>query len=107
MQMTGRVCVVTGSNSGIGKETALALVEMGLTVVMVVRNKEKGQTALDEIVSKTDNQCISLMLCDMSSMISVRRFAEELSIKQQISQKIRFCSTGSSSNIKLLTIFTT
>ena len=78
MEMSGKICVVTGSNSGIGKETALALAEMGATVIMVVRNLEKGQKALDEIVSKTGNRSISLMTCDMSSMASVRSFAAEI-----------------------------
>ncbi len=78
MQMAGKVCVVTGSNSGIGKETALALLGMGATVVMVVRSQEKGQKALDEIVSKTGNHSVSLMICDMSSMASIRRFAADL-----------------------------
>jgi NAD(P)-dependent dehydrogenase (short-subunit alcohol dehydrogenase family) len=78
MQMTGKVCVVTGSNSGIGKETALALAEMGATVVMVVRNQEKGQKALEEIEAKTGNRSVSLMVCDMSSMASIRVFASDL-----------------------------
>jgi NAD(P)-dependent dehydrogenase (short-subunit alcohol dehydrogenase family) len=78
MQMAGKVCVVTGSNSGIGKETAFALLGMGATVVMVVRSQEKGQKALDEIVSKTGNHSVSLMICDMSSMASIRRFVVDL-----------------------------
>jgi NAD(P)-dependent dehydrogenase (short-subunit alcohol dehydrogenase family) len=78
MEMAGKVCVVTGGNSGIGKETALALAEMGSTVVMVVRTQEKGQKVLDEIVTKTGNRSVSLMLCDMSLMASVRNFAAEL-----------------------------
>jgi NAD(P)-dependent dehydrogenase (short-subunit alcohol dehydrogenase family) len=78
MGMAGKVCVVTGSNSGIGKETALALAEMGATVVMVARNQERGQKALDEIVTKTGNRSVSLMTCDMSSMASIRSFAADL-----------------------------
>ena len=81
MQMAGKVCVVTGSNSGIGKETAFALAEMGATVIMVVRSQEKGKAVLDEIVSKTGNNFVSLMNCDMSSMASVRDFAAEFKKK--------------------------
>jgi retinol dehydrogenase 14 len=81
MQMTGKVCLVTGSNSGIGKETSLALAQMGATLVMVVRSKEKGQKALEEIVSKTGNSIINLMMCDMSSMESVRAFVAEFKKK--------------------------
>ena len=84
MQMGGEVCIVTGSNSGIGKETALALAEMGATVIMVVRNQKRGQEALDKIVSQTGNHSISLMICDMSSMSSIRSFAAEF--KKQYSR---------------------
>jgi NAD(P)-dependent dehydrogenase (short-subunit alcohol dehydrogenase family) len=75
--MSGKICIVTGSNSGIGKETAFALAEMGATVVMVVRNQEKGEKALVEIIEQTGNKSVSLMLCDMSSMASIRDFARE------------------------------
>jgi NAD(P)-dependent dehydrogenase (short-subunit alcohol dehydrogenase family) len=78
MQMTGKVCVVTGSNSGIGKETALALAELGATLVMVARNQERGKKALEEIVTRTGNHSVSLMICDMSSMASIRSFATDL-----------------------------
>ena len=79
--MSGKICIVTGSNSGIGKETAFALAEMGATVVMVVRNQEKGEKALAEIIEKTGNKSVSLMLCDMSSMASIRDFAREFKKK--------------------------
>ena len=81
MTVSGKICIVTGSNSGIGKETALALAEMGATVIMVVRNQEKGEKALAEIIEKTGNKSVSLMLCDMSSMASIRDFAREFKKK--------------------------
>jgi retinol dehydrogenase 14 len=81
MNMSEKICIVTGSNSGIGKETALALAQMGARVVMVVRNQEKGEKALAEIVQETGNKSVSLMLCDMSSMLSIRNFAKEFKKK--------------------------
>ncbi len=77
MALSGNVCVVTGCNSGIGRETAFALAELGATLVMVVRNQEKGEKTLAEIVDQTDNKSVSLMICDMSSMASIRNFAQE------------------------------
>jgi NAD(P)-dependent dehydrogenase (short-subunit alcohol dehydrogenase family) len=75
--MQGKVCIVTGSNSGIGKETALALAGMGAVVVMAVRNRERGERARSEIVEKTGDQATDLMICDVSSIESIRRFARE------------------------------
>ena len=73
--MKDKVCIVTGSNSGIGKETALALADMGATVVMVVRNRELGEAALAEIIAETGSNNIDLMICDLSSMNTIRDFA--------------------------------
>jgi len=78
--MKNKICIVTGSNSGIGKETALSLAKMGAHVVMVVRNQERGEKARLEIVKQTGNN-IDLMICDLSSMDSIRRFAEEFKKK--------------------------
>ncbi len=75
--MKGKVVIVTGSNSGIGKETALALAEKGATVVTVVRNREMGQQACESIVAGTGNDSVDMMLCDLSSMSTIRKFAEE------------------------------
>jgi NAD(P)-dependent dehydrogenase (short-subunit alcohol dehydrogenase family) len=79
--MKGKVCVVTGSNSGIGKETALALAAMGATVVMAVRNLERGETARVEIIKETGNEDVFVMICDVTSKESIRRFAKEFEAK--------------------------
>ena len=75
--MAGRVCMVTGANSGIGKATAMGLAEMGATVILVCRSKEKGEAALSEMREKSGNNSLDLMLADMSSMQSVRQLASE------------------------------
>jgi NAD(P)-dependent dehydrogenase (short-subunit alcohol dehydrogenase family) len=79
--MHGKVCIVTGSNSGLGRETALALAEMGATVVMAVRNLERGQAALNYISHKTNEPHIELMECDVSSRQSIQKFASEFKSK--------------------------
>src|SRR5712692_11960473 len=75
--MAGRVCVVTGANSGIGKATAMGLAEMGATVILVCRSKQKGEAALSEMREKSGNNSLYLMLADMSSMQSVRQLASD------------------------------
>ena len=77
----GRICIITGSNSGIGKETAIALARMGAKIVMVVRDQERGEKARREIVKQTGNDSVDLMICDLSSMDSIRKFAEEFKKK--------------------------
>jgi NAD(P)-dependent dehydrogenase (short-subunit alcohol dehydrogenase family) len=79
--MKGRICLITGSNSGIGKETALGLAKMGATIIMVVRNKQKGERAKAEVVEESNNKDIDLMICDLSSMDSIKNFAKEFKAK--------------------------
>jgi len=47
--MQGKVCLITGAHSGIGKATALGLARMGATVVMVCRDRTSGEEAQREI----------------------------------------------------------
>ncbi len=76
--MQGKVCMVTGANSGIGKATALGLAQMGATIVMVCRNQSKGEQAQNEIKEKSENDAIDLMLADLSSQESIYRLAENV-----------------------------
>jgi NAD(P)-dependent dehydrogenase (short-subunit alcohol dehydrogenase family) len=77
VDMTGKTCLITGGNSGIGKATALGLARMGANVVIVSRSKEKGEAALTEIIAKGGNRNVELMLADMSSQDSIRRLASD------------------------------
>ncbi len=75
--MEGKICMVTGANVGIGKQTALNLAKMGARVVMVCRNPEAGETAMVEIQAKSGNSQIELMLANLSSMAAIRVLARE------------------------------
>jgi NAD(P)-dependent dehydrogenase (short-subunit alcohol dehydrogenase family) len=81
IDMSGKVCVVTGANSGIGKETAEGLARMGATVVMVCRDPERGRAALESIKARSGNQSIELMICDFASLAQIRKLAEEFKQK--------------------------
>ncbi len=81
--MKGKSCIVTGGNSGIGKETALGLARLGATVIIVSRDRSKGEAALPDIKRKSGNQNVDLMLADLSSMQSVRQLAQEFLAKYQ------------------------
>ncbi len=72
-QMQGKICLVTGATSGIGKATALGLAQQGATVLMVARNQARGEAALQEVRAASGNPTIDLLLADLSSQASVRQ----------------------------------
>src|SRR5438270_9306660 len=74
--MQGKICMVTGANSGIGKATALALAQMGATVVMVCRDRARGEEARSEITTKSRNNAVDLLQADLSSQQSIRQLVE-------------------------------
>jgi retinol dehydrogenase 12 len=76
--MRGKVCLVTGSNSGIGKETALGLARLGATIVMVCRDQRKGEAAQAEIKAKSANPSVDLLIADLASQQSIRQLAREI-----------------------------
>ena len=81
--MDGKVCLVTGANSGIGRETALALAKMGATVTMVARDPAKGGAALDDVKRASGNEHVELMLADLASLESIRKLATDFRAKHQ------------------------
>ena len=83
VDMTGKTCLITGGNSGIGKATALGLARMGGTVIIVSRGKEKGEAALTDIIAKSGNRNVELMLADMSSQDSIRRLASDFKARHE------------------------
>src|SRR5579863_668446 len=75
--MQGKICLVTGSTSGIGKVTARELANRGASVVMVSRSRAKGEATQTEIKQATGNQDVELLVADLSVMEDVRRLAAE------------------------------
>ena len=75
---TGRTAVVTGGNTGIGFEAARVLAARGASVVLAVRNLDKGQGAAARIKAATPGADVTVQRLDLSSLDSVRAAAEEL-----------------------------
>ena len=75
--MQGRICLITGDTSGIGKSAAHALARMGASVVIVGRNPQKTRQVVEELRLATGNKVDSL-LADLSSQQEVRRLARDL-----------------------------
>jgi NAD(P)-dependent dehydrogenase (short-subunit alcohol dehydrogenase family) len=78
---SGRVAIVTGSNSGIGFETARVLAGKGATVAMACRNLEKANPKADEIRAAHPGADVEVMQLDLSDLGSVQRFAEAFRAK--------------------------
>ena len=77
--MQGKTVVVTGGNSGIGYETALALSTMGARVIVTARNADKGRAAVAAMNDTVDGQAaIQLVVFDLADLASVRRGAAEI-----------------------------
>jgi dehydrogenase/reductase SDR family protein 12 len=72
-----RVCLVTGANSGIGFETALALAERRASVWLLCRSTERGKAALADIRRRTRSRRVHLALVDVSDLDAIRRFADQ------------------------------
>lgn len=75
--MKQKVCVITGANSGIGKQAAIQFASAGYLVVMGCRNKARGELALQDIL-KTSGGSAVLLLVDMGVKTSVLAFAQQL-----------------------------
>jgi len=75
---TGRVAIVTGANTGIGKETARALAQKGARVVLACRSEERGKDAVRDIREGELAGAVELELLDLSSLGSVEEFVERI-----------------------------
>ncbi|KAI9267744.1 hypothetical protein EDC94DRAFT_646495 [Helicostylum pulchrum] len=75
--LTGKVAIVTGSSTGIGKVCAKEMARKGCTVILACRNQEKTQTVIDEIKTETGNQNIEFIALDLMKLDSVTKFAQE------------------------------
>jgi NAD(P)-dependent dehydrogenase (short-subunit alcohol dehydrogenase family) len=76
--MHDKCCVVTGGNSGIGLETAVALAELGARVAIVSRDRQKGERAVDEIRRRASSTTVELLVADLSRQRNIRALADEI-----------------------------
>jgi NAD(P)-dependent dehydrogenase (short-subunit alcohol dehydrogenase family) len=72
--LQGRVCLVTGASSGIGRQTALELARLGATVVLACRDRVRGEAARRQVIAAASHPRVELELVDLSSLASIRDF---------------------------------
>jgi NAD(P)-dependent dehydrogenase (short-subunit alcohol dehydrogenase family) len=75
--MKGKVVLVTGATSGIGKATAVALAKMGASVVFTARDPEKAKAVRDEIRTASGSEAVDFFECDLSSLSEVKEFCSK------------------------------
>jgi len=76
-RLDGRICLVTGATSGIGQETARGLASLGAHVVIVGRDRNRAESARKEIIEKSGNPRVDVLLADLSSLAGIRGLADE------------------------------
>ena len=76
--LSGKLAVVTGSNSGLGLGLATRLSAAGADVIMAIRNRAKGEAAIEQIRAKVPDAKLTIKQLDLSSLASVAALGEEL-----------------------------
>jgi NAD(P)-dependent dehydrogenase (short-subunit alcohol dehydrogenase family) len=77
--MTGRVCLITGANRGIGLATSTELARAGAHVVLACRDPARAIHACDELRWETGNSAVEFLTVDLASQASIRLLADRFS----------------------------
>jgi NAD(P)-dependent dehydrogenase (short-subunit alcohol dehydrogenase family) len=77
MTLSGKNCLITGANAGLGFAISKKFASMGAHTIMLCRNKDKGENAVQEIENEMPDASVELKICDLSSMKSIQSFVEE------------------------------
>jgi NAD(P)-dependent dehydrogenase (short-subunit alcohol dehydrogenase family) len=78
--MDGKVVLVTGATSGLGEAAATAFAQLGASVWLAVRNRERGESTRARIAAQTGSDDVHVGICDLGDLRSVRRFAEQYEV---------------------------
>jgi len=90
--MRGRICLVTGGSSGVGRATAAGLAGLGATILLVSRDPVRGERAAEEIRRGTGNPEVRFLACDLSLQREVRRLAREVSERHRVLHVLANCA---------------
>lgn len=75
--MKGKIVLITGATSGIGKETAIGLAKLGANIVFTARNLQNGEMTKDEIIKNSHNNKLDFIYCDLASFESIQSCCDE------------------------------
>ena len=82
VSLEGRTVLVTGATAGLGLAAAEGFARLGATLRLLARSEERGEKARAEIAEKTGNDDVRVDLCDVSSLESVRDFADRFRARE-------------------------
>lgn len=80
VRMDGKVIVITGANSGIGKELATYVAAKGAKLYMLCRSAGRAEEAKEEIIQLTSNENVKVLLADVGELSQVRKVADEIKL---------------------------
>jgi NAD(P)-dependent dehydrogenase (short-subunit alcohol dehydrogenase family) len=103
MRIDGKVAIITGGNSGIGKETAIDLARRGGKIYLACRDIIKCEKARDEIVNITENANVHFLRVDLASLTSIREFSRQFHLLEN-KLHILINNAGVISNTKTYTM---
>jgi NAD(P)-dependent dehydrogenase (short-subunit alcohol dehydrogenase family) len=78
MEYRDKICLITGASSGIGKAAAEIFAGAGCELILVVRNRHRGQKAVEDIIRNSGNINIRLFITDLSSSAEIKQLSEKL-----------------------------
>ncbi|KAF4088074.1 hypothetical protein AMELA_G00078590 [Ameiurus melas] len=83
VRLDGKTVVITGANTGIGKETAIDLAKRGMRVIIACRDMEKADEAAKEIAEVSGNQNVVCKKLDLANSNSIREFAQNINSEEK------------------------
>ncbi|MDP5272544.1 SDR family oxidoreductase [Chengkuizengella axinellae] len=79
--MNGKIVLITGANAGMGLATTIEIAKKGATVIMMCRNKQRGEEALKTAIEQSGSTNIKMMICDLGSLESIHSFINQFKEK--------------------------
>ena len=92
LDLSGKICLVTGASSGLGNGTALLLARRGAIVVMLSRKNARGQAAWEQVRAQSPEGRVDWIPTDLASLASVRRFADAFTEKYRELNRLFHCA---------------
>ena len=96
LELNEKVVIITGANTGIGREAARDLARRKARVILACRTLERGQEAAADIIESTGNRNVFAKVCNLSSLKSVRNFADDI-LSSEERLDILICNAGAGS----------